>query len=148
MAGPLDIPSSLQRYIAMAINQAIGRPQEVPPGPPIDSLILDDQAMEEDRLAWQQIVGQKLTCVEQPNFDEMDEGGDWVDIDATKLEMDEARQEHRVVPHPQVPTAWVSSSTRIEQGQIIAIRWWSNSKTTPDISNGELQIDCHCCPSK
>lgn len=34
----------------------IGRPQEAPQGPPLDSLALDEQAMEEDRMVWQQLA--------------------------------------------------------------------------------------------
>lgn len=58
IARPSEIPDNLQRYIAMAINQALARPQEAPLGPPIDSLVLDNHVMEEDRLAWQQIASQ------------------------------------------------------------------------------------------
>ena len=53
---PSNIPEDLQCYIAFAIWQELGRPQEAHQGPPSHSLVLDEQAMEEDRMVWQQLA--------------------------------------------------------------------------------------------
>lgn len=49
---PSSILGELLWYLLISIRQELGMPQEMPPRPPSDSLVLDQQVVEEDRMSW------------------------------------------------------------------------------------------------
>ena len=96
MAGTSHFSEDLRRYVSLLVRQYVGnaRPPMDRTGPATDSPVLDDAAMEEDRLAWQQIATKmrKAPDEDHPMLGGRGdvEGDDWESLDAEDFLMGEA----------------------------------------------------------
>ena len=96
MAGTSHFSEDLRRYVSLLVRQYVEEhptPRDIS-GPATDSPVLDDKAMEEDRLVWQQVAtGMRRSLDEDHPIlggrgDDM--GDDWESLDAEDLLMGEA----------------------------------------------------------
>ena len=96
MAGPSHFSEDLRRYVSFLVQQYVGSapPPVDDPGQATGSPVLDDAAMEEDRLAWQQIATDMRRSPDEdhPMLGGKDDvaGDDWESLDAEDFLMGEA----------------------------------------------------------
>ena len=96
MAGPSHFSEDLRRYVSFLVQQYVGNapPPVDDPGQATGSPVLDDAAIEEDRLAWQQIATDMRRSPDEdhPMLGGKDDvaGDDWESLDAEDFLMGEA----------------------------------------------------------
>ena len=93
MAGTSHFSEDLRRYVSLLVRQYVEKhptPQDID-GQATDNLGLDAEAMEEDRLAWQQVAARMRQSPDEDHpmlggrGDDM--GDDWESLDAEDLLM-------------------------------------------------------------
>ena len=108
--GTSHLSDDLCRYVSLLVRQYMGkRPGDlVNAGPTTDSLVLDTDMVEEDRLAWQQLAtGAQLRRTpngDHPMLGDNDDvtGDDWESLDAKDFPMEDVEPKQNLSTDRQV----------------------------------------------
>ena len=109
LPGTLNMSANLHRHVGLLVRQYLKkRPEDFrASGPTIESLALDTEMLEEDRLEWQQLAtsAQLRESPEEdhPMLGEIDTTGDnWESLDAEDFPMEEVEQKQNQSTNRQI----------------------------------------------